>query len=533
MAKTINGEAQIHDKVDGKKLSVPIESVADEAIYKELNDKLVRAATTASSLEAEQDSGNINRTQSKATLNESSFQETSSGGGPRVIDLEKTKTTQANEIDSLKRRVKKLERRNKSRTHKLKRLYNVCLTAKVESSDSEESLGEDTSKQGRRIDDIDGDEDITLVNVQDDAEMFDADKDLGGKEEVVIDVIPLAVKSRGIVNWKIHKEGKKSYYQIIRADGKSKMYMFFSQKLTSFDREDLYKLVLRRYIKIDTELLAPVEKDEIISELTTPLSALGEFAVPLQLPKSLPLPEGKVNWTLDDATQPKGAKSHDELKTIEVEEYKHFPIRLRIRRMVYLQYGRSILRQSKVLKDTSESVLHHPLFYAAQGVRYRKLEVILTTNVDKLGKAGKTVKVAPGHFRNHLMPKLLAVPNIDKFAYLIAEQRKIYQPKEVEEIKVLRRYIKIDTELLTPVEKDEIISEVARQLGVRIEPENLQLTTPLSALGEFAVPLQLPKSLLLPEGKVNWTVDDLLVVQNVISEFIVDCAGGALLFTLA
>nr|GFA31984.1 50S ribosomal protein L9-like isoform X2 [Tanacetum cinerariifolium] len=65
---------------------------------------------------------------------------------------------------------------------------------------------------------------------------------------------------------------------------------------------------------------------------------------------------------------------------------------------------------------------------------------------------------------------------------------------------VLRRYIKIDTELLAPVEKDEIISEVARQLGVRIEPENLQLTTPLSALGEFAVPLQLPKSLPLPEG---------------------------------
>nr|GEY01722.1 callose synthase 9 [Tanacetum cinerariifolium] len=35
--------------------------------------------------------------------------------------------------------------------------------------------------------------------------------------------------------------------------------------------------------------------------------------------------------------------------------------------------------QSKVLKVTSESVLHRPLFYAAQGVRYRKLEVILIT----------------------------------------------------------------------------------------------------------------------------------------------------------
>ena len=46
-------------------------------------------------------------------------------------------------------------------------------------------------------------------------------------------------------------------------------------------------------------------------------------------------------------------------------------------------------------------------------------------SVDKLGKAGETVKVAPGYFRNHLMPKLLAVPNIDKYAYLIREQRKV------------------------------------------------------------------------------------------------------------
>ncbi|GKA82096.1 uncharacterized mitochondrial protein-like protein [Tanacetum coccineum] len=38
------------------------EHVADEAVHKELGDSLVRAATTASSLEAEQDSGNITKT---------------------------------------------------------------------------------------------------------------------------------------------------------------------------------------------------------------------------------------------------------------------------------------------------------------------------------------------------------------------------------------------------------------------------------------------------------------------------------------
>ncbi|GJS98487.1 putative ribonuclease H-like domain-containing protein [Tanacetum coccineum] len=104
--------------------------------------KWKRAATTASSLEAEQDSGNINRTQSMATLNEPSPQGTGSGSGPRVntlgsgedrlklkelmdlctklsdrvLDLETTKTAQAKEIASLKKRVKKLERKRKSKT---------------------------------------------------------------------------------------------------------------------------------------------------------------------------------------------------------------------------------------------------------------------------------------------------------------------------------------------------------------------------------------------------------------------------------
>ncbi|GKE89502.1 hypothetical protein Tco_1566977 [Tanacetum coccineum] len=60
--------------------------------------------------------------------------------------------------------------------------------------------------------------------------------------EVAIDAIPLATKPPTIVDWKIHKEGKSNYYQIIRANGSSKMYMVFSQMLKSFDRQDLEDL---------------------------------------------------------------------------------------------------------------------------------------------------------------------------------------------------------------------------------------------------------------------------------------------------
>ncbi|GKF77936.1 hypothetical protein Tco_0230406, partial [Tanacetum coccineum] len=45
-----------------------------------------RVATIASTLEAEQDSGNINRTQSMTTLNESFPQGTDSSSGPRCQD---------------------------------------------------------------------------------------------------------------------------------------------------------------------------------------------------------------------------------------------------------------------------------------------------------------------------------------------------------------------------------------------------------------------------------------------------------------
>nr|GEW63034.1 hypothetical protein [Tanacetum cinerariifolium] len=74
----------------------------------------------------------------------------------KVLDLEKAKTTQAVEISSLKKRVKKLERKKNSRTSGLKRLRKVGTASRVESS-TEASLGdqEDASKQGRKIDDID------------------------------------------------------------------------------------------------------------------------------------------------------------------------------------------------------------------------------------------------------------------------------------------------------------------------------------------------------------------------------------------
>ncbi|GJQ97678.1 hypothetical protein Tco_0008817 [Tanacetum coccineum] len=49
-------------------------------------------------------------------------------------------------------------------------------------------------------------------------------KIIPGEEEVAINDIPLATKPPGIIDYKIIKEGKINYFQIIRADGSSKRF---------------------------------------------------------------------------------------------------------------------------------------------------------------------------------------------------------------------------------------------------------------------------------------------------------------------
>ncbi|GJS80496.1 hypothetical protein Tco_0730377 [Tanacetum coccineum] len=142
--------------------SGPPKKVGDEAVYTGEDDIVVRAATTASSLEAEQESGNIHKTRPTTTLNEPSPQglgscsrprrqdttlggadaqtrfETASkkshdpplskdntfGSGEDILALENSKTAQDLVIQKLKKRVKRLEKALRARTLGMK-LFNI------------------------------------------------------------------------------------------------------------------------------------------------------------------------------------------------------------------------------------------------------------------------------------------------------------------------------------------------------------------------------------------------------------------------
>ncbi|GJZ33837.1 hypothetical protein Tco_0579273 [Tanacetum coccineum] len=134
--------------------------VGDEAVHKELGDRVERAATTAASSDAEQDSGNILKTQSTIIPNVPLSHEIGTGGSPRcqesmgvpllrlglrgVLALETSKTAQDLVINKLKKKFKRLEKKQRARTPGIK-LFKIG-TFKRKSLDKE-----NVSKQGKNL----------------------------------------------------------------------------------------------------------------------------------------------------------------------------------------------------------------------------------------------------------------------------------------------------------------------------------------------------------------------------------------------
>nr|GEV40881.1 hypothetical protein [Tanacetum cinerariifolium] len=89
----------------------PKTNVADEAVNEEIDDSLEKDATTTIGLDAKQDIGNINKTQSKATLNEPSSIRTRSGVNTPQSDEDSLKLKKLMELcTNLKNRVIDLEK---------------------------------------------------------------------------------------------------------------------------------------------------------------------------------------------------------------------------------------------------------------------------------------------------------------------------------------------------------------------------------------------------------------------------------------
>ncbi|GJW19853.1 hypothetical protein Tco_0027289 [Tanacetum coccineum] len=126
----------------------------------------------------------------------------------------------------------------------------VVKGSKTRAKGSSKREGDELESDNSKKQEIDEHIEARVDDDQEEAEMKKYMVIVQDDDELVIDATPLATKPLVIVEWKIIKEGKIGYFQLIRADGSSKRYSSMIQMLQNIDKEDmetLWKLVKAKH----------------------------------------------------------------------------------------------------------------------------------------------------------------------------------------------------------------------------------------------------------------------------------------------
>jgi large subunit ribosomal protein L9 len=134
-----------------------------------------------------------------------------------------------------------------------------------------------------------------------------------------------------------------------------------------------------------------------------------------------------------------------------------------------------------------------------------QLELILTEDVEKLGKAGELVKVKHGYARNFLLPKGVAIV-ANKFSMAAYEERKAKLEADAEARRTAAESnkTKLDDEsvvieakagesgkLFGSITKEDIVKAVKEQKAIDVDKDGVKITNPIRTIGEHAITIQL------------------------------------------
>jgi large subunit ribosomal protein L9 len=133
------------------------------------------------------------------------------------------------------------------------------------------------------------------------------------------------------------------------------------------------------------------------------------------------------------------------------------------------------------------------------------MEVILLTDVDKVGLRGEVVDVARGFARNYLVPRRLAEPATPaKVAELRRrdterarhEARTVEHARELADVlgkTVLRFEVKAGATgaLFGSVTPTDIADEIWRTRKIRVDRRKIELDEPIKRIGRYGVPIDL------------------------------------------
>ena len=139
------------------------------------------------------------------------------------------------------------------------------------------------------------------------------------------------------------------------------------------------------------------------------------------------------------------------------------------------------------------------------------MKVILKQDIDKLGKAGDVVKVAPGYGRNYLIPKriaVLATPGNMKVQEIekLAQARHDQRDKEAASL-LARDIVKLTVEISRKAGEGGTLYgsvtaiDIADYLithKIDIDKRKIQLDDPIKTIGEYHVPIRLHREVTVP-----------------------------------
>ena len=140
------------------------------------------------------------------------------------------------------------------------------------------------------------------------------------------------------------------------------------------------------------------------------------------------------------------------------------------------------------------------------------VEVMLMSDVKKLGKAGAIVKVAPGYARNMLIPQGLAAPVTEaakrRFAKLEEARAKARAEAKKAAQAIAEKLVGLNVtvnartvdgkKLYGSVSATDLLAAIESDRGVKLERSQLDLPDQLKEVGEYKATLSLGEGVTAP-----------------------------------
>lgn len=137
------------------------------------------------------------------------------------------------------------------------------------------------------------------------------------------------------------------------------------------------------------------------------------------------------------------------------------------------------------------------------------MQILLTSNVDKVGRKGEIVTVAEGYGRNFILKKKLGIiptaQDIAKYKANQSKQQKVSQERisslqnlqtKLEDYELILQ-VKANEEghLFGAIKETDILEPLNREFGQLLDKSMIKIINPIKELGQYTIDIQLTSTI--------------------------------------